>query len=84
MFEQVSFDCRWSYSSNTDQGYVLRRLIRRAIRFADIMKIEAGKISELVSVVPTIYGSAYTNLAPQIEKITQVIAEEEQKFRKLL
>lgn len=70
--------------SNTDQGYVLRRLIRRAIRFADIMKIEAGKISELVSVVPTIYGSAYTNLAPQIEKITQVIAEEEQKFRKTL
>lgn len=70
--------------SNTDQGYVLRRLIRRAIRFADIMRIEAGKISEMASVVPTIYGPAYPNLAPQIEKITQIIAEEEQKFRKTL
>ncbi len=70
--------------SNTDQGYVLRRLIRRAIRFADILKMPPGILPKIASVVPEVYGSTYTNLAPQIEKITQVIAEEEQKFRKTL
>lgn len=72
------------FPSNTDQGYVLRRLIRRAIRFADMMKIEPGKIAEIASVVPGIYGDAYNNLAPQVEKIHLVISEEENKFRKTL
>lgn len=70
--------------SNTDQGYILRRLIRRMIRYADLLGIQENKLLELVPVVVEQYQTAYPNLASQPEHITQVISQEEQKFRKTL
>lgn len=62
--------------SNTDQGYILRRLLRRAIRHADILGM--GSLSNLVETVISIYKDVYDL------KITDQISVEEEKFRKTL
>ncbi len=70
--------------SNTDRGYVLRRLIRRAVRFADILGLKPGEITDIASAVPKIYGQDYENIKNDFDRIKSVLAEEEQKFRKTL
>lgn len=70
--------------SNTDRGYIVRRLIRRAVRFADALGIENGGIVEISKVIPSVYGDNYENVLLNIEKICEVISKEEQKFRKTL
>lgn len=68
--------------SNTDQGYVLRRLLRRAIRFADNIGMPENALLQLIPVIVEKYGSHYTNL--NTENISKVIGDEEDKFRKTL
>jgi len=70
--------------SNTDRGYVLRRLIRKAVRFSDRIEMKPGDISKIAGFVPEVYGDAYQNVGEQIEYIQSIIAEEEVKFRKTL
>ncbi|MBS6511827.1 MAG: alanine--tRNA ligase, partial [Clostridiales bacterium] len=48
--------------SNTDQGYILRRLIRRAIRFAGRLGIEEGKLHLIAQQVISQYGEVYPEL----------------------
>ncbi len=70
--------------SNTDQGYVLRRLLRRAVRHADILHIRESSLQEIAQVVIEKYCYAYINLSTQREHILLTIQEEEEKFRKTL
>jgi alanyl-tRNA synthetase len=75
--------------SNTDRGYVLRRLLRRAIRHADLLDIQSKKEegSPLVSIARIFiekYASTYPNLAAEVSKIYDEIENEEKKFRKTL
>lgn len=70
--------------SNTDQGYILRRLIRRAVRYADMLGVGHGMLSELVPVVALKYKGVYDNVAEQADLIVKEIWEEEDKFRKTL
>ncbi|MEK7460232.1 MAG: alanine--tRNA ligase [Patescibacteria group bacterium] len=70
--------------SNTDQGYILRRLLRRAVRYSDMLGVPHDKLSELVSVVARIYEGVYDNVGNQTEVIEREIAEEETKFRNTL
>jgi len=70
--------------SNTDRGYILRRLVRRAVRFADTLGLKPSDILEVAAVVPSIYGNAYENIQTEFDRIKQTLAEEEQKFRKTL
>ncbi len=70
--------------SNTDQGYVLRRLLRRAVRYADTLGLPAGKFPELVSAVVTTYSNVYPEVTKKHEEIKNVIHEEETKFRETL
>jgi alanyl-tRNA synthetase len=67
--------------SNTDQGYVLRRLLRRAVRFADVLEIAPNHLRELVRVVVSKYHDIYPNLTEKEAEIEQEIAAEEEKFR---
>jgi alanyl-tRNA synthetase len=67
--------------ANKDQGYILRRLLRRAIRIAD--KIGYRDFSLLVKSISDTYGEVYENLK-DLEKISSVISAEEDKFRKTL
>lgn len=70
--------------SNTDRGYILRRLLRRAIRFADVLQMKEGDLKYLAHVVIEKYAGVYDNLKTQAKKIEQEIVEEEQRFRKTL
>lgn len=70
--------------SNTEQGYFVRRLLRRAVRYADMLNVEDGKFSDLAESVISSYESHYTNLGESREDIKSAIAAEEQQFRKTL
>jgi len=69
---------------NTDQGYFVRRLLRRAVRYADKLGIPPGRFAELASSVIKTYEHHYQNLATKAADITDAIAKEEEQFRKTL
>ena len=70
--------------SNTDRGYILRRLLRRAVRYADVLGISHNTLSLLVPVVAEKYKGIYDNVADMNSVITKEIMDEENKFRKTL
>jgi alanyl-tRNA synthetase len=70
--------------SNTDQGYILRRLIRRAVRHADNLGIEHGQLKNISSIVVQEYKSIYLNLESHEQHIFDTIEKEEIQFRKTL
>lgn len=70
--------------SNTDQGYVLRRLLRRAVRYADTLGIPIQSLSKCVPVVVAEYAQAYEYLEKKEVYISTVIDTEESKFRETL
>ncbi|MBI2046448.1 MAG: alanine--tRNA ligase [Parcubacteria group bacterium] len=70
--------------SNTDRGYILRRLIRRAVRYVDVLKMKEGTLAALSDVVVLKYESVYKNLSSEKEHIGQTIADESAKFRQTL
>lgn len=70
--------------SNVDQGYVLRRLLRRAIRFAGKLGIAEGSLSQIARVVIGKYGHAYEELETNEQKILTEIEKEEERFQKTI
>lgn len=70
--------------SNTDQGYFVRRLLRRAIRYWDKLEIPNAGIAELVLPLLSFYKEAYLETYNRKEKIIEEIKKEEQNFRKTL
>lgn len=70
--------------SNTDRGYFLRRLIRRATRYADVIKFPAGKLSELARVIASSYGDHYPEVVEHLAATEKAITGEESKFRETL
>lgn len=69
---------------NSEQGYFVRRLLRRAVRYADVLGIPAGELKNLADSVITTYADHYTNLGEKREEIENAIALEEEQFRKTL
>lgn len=70
--------------SNTDQGYILRRLIRRAVRYGRKLGIEVDFVRKIAGIVVKNYGDFYGELRENEEKIYSEIAEEEMKFNRTL
>ena len=70
--------------SNVDQGYVLRRLLRRAIRFLRKLGVESGCIEKIATAVIKVYAKAYVELKDQSAKIIDEIKKEEDRFVKTL
>lgn len=70
--------------SNTDQGYILRRLIRRAVRYSEMLGHQRLPTTNLVSAIAEIYKGVYDVLSEKNEYIANVIYEEENKFRETL
>jgi len=66
--------------SNTDQGYILRRLLRRAIRLADSLGLDCG-LDEIATSVFSIYKDSYPSVLQKAVKIKDEIRKEEEKFR---
>ncbi|MDP2651308.1 MAG: alanine--tRNA ligase [bacterium] len=70
--------------TNSDRGYILRRLLRRAVRYADIIGIRPGELFSVADSVISKYHNIYSELGEHSEKIDKEIREEEIKFRKTL
>ncbi len=70
--------------SNKEQGYMLRRLVRRALRFAKKINLERGFTKELSLVVVDLLGDAHPNLIEHKNLIVSELLAEEEKFSKAL
>jgi len=70
--------------SNTEGGYVLRRILRRAIRFIDQLGISKEEIISIAKVVISKFFYAYPILSEKESEILNVIKGEDEKFRKTL
>ena len=70
--------------SNTDRGYILRRLLRRAVRYADVVGIDQNMLSEFAPIVAQKYKGVYDNIIEKVEYVATEIMNEEDKFRKTL
>ncbi len=70
--------------ANKEQGYVMRRLLRRAIRFAFDLGIEQNFFEEIVPVIADLYADDYPEVAQNRETIVAVLVKEEKVFRQTL
>ncbi len=70
--------------SNEGRGYVLRRLLRRAIRFGKLLGIEGNFLTDAVSLVTEIMGPAYPQLKERHDYVRQLVKLEEEKFQETL
>ena len=70
--------------SNEDRGYVLRRIIRRAIRFAYLLGVEKPITPLMAERVIELMSTAYPNLAANAETVLAILGREEEQFRRTL
>ncbi len=77
-------DQRGVVPSNVGQGYVVRRLLRRAIREGRRLDITEPFVYRLAEAVVQTLGSHYTELAANRERIIDEMKKEEEKFGKTL
>ncbi len=70
--------------SNEGRGYVLRRLLRRAVRYGRLLGIEGNFMTDAASLVVDTMASAYPDLDERHEYIRQIVRLEEQKFQETL
>ena len=71
--------------SNLDQGYIVRRLIRRAIRYGKVLEIKKDLwTKEIAKIVIDDYKEIYLELERNKDFILNNLDEEEQKFKKTL
>ncbi len=70
--------------SNVDQGYILRRLIRRAIRFGRQIDLPDGALSAVAHAFAVKYENVYPEIFAARGKITEEIDKEEARFAKTL
>ncbi len=77
-------DRRGVVPSNVDQGYILRRLIRRAVRFSRHLGLEGGKLRFIAAAFVEKYKDVYPELKENEQKIATELDKEEEKFGKAL
>ena len=70
--------------ANKEQGYVMRRLLRRAIRYAFDLGIEQNLINDVVPTIAEIYKDSYPEIANDLENIVNILVKEEKVFRQTL
>jgi len=70
--------------SNKEQGYVMRRLVRRAIRFAFELGIEQNFLEGIVPVIADLYHDDFPEVAAKRDEIIAVLIKEEKAFRQTL
>ncbi|MDD7458255.1 MAG: alanine--tRNA ligase [Clostridia bacterium] len=70
--------------SNVDQGYVVRRLIRRAVRYASTLEMDSDNLVEISKAYIEQYKDIYPELLQNAEKVTTELKKEIDKFQKTL
>jgi len=77
-------DPRGVTPSNVDQGYILRRLIRRAVRYGRQLGITRAFTAKIAEEVVSLFGRAYPELQKNADRITSELNAEEDKFSRTL
>ncbi|MBI2668360.1 alanine--tRNA ligase [Candidatus Woesearchaeota archaeon] len=70
--------------SNVDRGYILRRLIRRIVRYGKMIGISTLFTVELAKIVVQEYGDLYPEVRQNKERIYDELRKEEEKFERTL
>jgi alanyl-tRNA synthetase len=70
--------------SNEDRGYVLRRIIRRAIRFAYLLGVERPVLPPMIERTIDLMGDAYPEVVQGRDLVLPIITREEESFRRTL
>ena len=76
--------CDGGVPSNTDRGYILRRLIRRLTRHLNKLQIDLTYMPEIIDVTIDNLKEMYPELNENRDKIKEIIVEEQKKFIKTL
>ena len=77
-------DPRGVTPSNVDQGYILRRLIRRALRYAMQLGMGENSLGRIAEVVIADYGDVYPELNENAKHIVMELDAEEARFQRTL
>jgi len=72
------------FPSNVERGYVLRRILRKAIRFGKLLNLPKNFLIPLAQKVIEIYKDIYPEVKSKEADILTVIQKEEEKFEKTL
>jgi len=80
----IMADDRQIGPSNVEQGYIVRRLLRKAIHSADRLNIGTGFMIELTDIVVDMFKDVYKEVERNQEFIVKNLKAEEEKFRKTL
>ena len=70
--------------SNSDRGYVIRRILRRAMRHGQILGHRGALLSKLYPALITEMGDAYPELAREQARVVEIIQNEENAFADML
>ena len=70
--------------SNKEQGYVVRRLMRRAIRFAFDLGIEQNLCEQIVPIIIDLYQEDFPEVAERRAQVVETLVREEKLFRQTL
>lgn len=70
--------------SNTDRGYVIRRILRRAMRHGQLLGHKGALLSKLYPALITEMGEAYPELAREEKHVVEIIQNEENAFADML
>ena len=70
--------------SNTDRGYVIRRILRRAMRHGQMLGHRGALLSKLYPALITEMGDAYPELAREQKRVVEIIENEENAFADML
>ncbi len=70
--------------SNTDRGYVIRRILRRAMRHGQMLGHRGPLLSKLYPALITEMGAAYPELAREESRVVEIIRNEENAFADML
>ncbi len=80
----IMADDRQIAPSNVEQGYIVRRLIRKSVFSADQLGLNPGFLPELVDPIIEIYEDLYDEVKRNREFVIKNLKDEESKFRKTL
>lgn len=70
--------------SNKEQGYVMRRLVRRAVRFAFDLGVEQNFMQEVVPVITAMYEADMPDVQAKRDEVIAILVKEEKAFRQTL
>jgi len=70
--------------SNEDRGYVLRRILRRAVYFSYLLGVEKPVLPPMIETCVELMGGAYPDLAANADNVLTIVSREEDRFRRTL